>query len=103
MMSDSSKPALVGSHDGLGPLPEPEELDWNRHAEPVFGYTRQQMEAERQRCYALAVAAERERCAKLCLRPPGWLSDSQQALADEIRNAILGNAGRLHGPNVEVS
>ncbi len=46
-----------------------------------------------------AVAAERERCAALCLRPPGWLSDSHQALATEIRNAILGNAGRLQGPN----
>jgi hypothetical protein len=49
---------------------------------------------------AARVVAERERCAALCLRPPGWLSDSHQALASEIRNAILGNAGRLQGPNV---
>lgn len=41
---------------------------------------------------AEAVVAERERCAALCLRPAGWLSDSQQALATEIRTAILGNA-----------
>ena len=47
-------------------------------------------------------AAERDRCAALCLRPPGWLTPEQQAIATEIRNAILGNAGRLQGPNVRV-
>lgn len=35
-----------------------------------------------------AVMEERERCAALCLRPHGWLSDAQQALVDEIRAAI---------------
>ena len=35
---------------------------------------------------------ERARCAKLCLRPAGWLSDSQRVLADEIRSAILGTS-----------
>jgi hypothetical protein len=62
----------------------------------MYTYTADQM-----RAYAAKkMAAERERCAALCLRPPGWLSDSHQALASEIRNAILGNAGCLQGPNV---
>jgi hypothetical protein len=38
---------------------------------------------------------EQERCAALCLRPAGWLTPQQQAIATEIRAAILGNAGRL--------
>jgi hypothetical protein len=45
------------------------------------------------------VEAETKRCAALCLRPDGWLTPPQQAIATEIRNAILGNAGRLCGPN----
>jgi len=44
-----------------------------------------------------AARREIERCAALCLRPFGWLSVGQQNLAEEIRNAILGHAGRLVG------
>ena len=49
------------------------------------------------------VEAETKRCAALCLRPDGWLTPSQQAIATEIRNAILGHAGRLCGPNVRAN
>lgn len=39
-----------------------------------------------------AVAAERERCASKCRRPAGWLSDAQQQVVDEIRQAIESGA-----------
>ena len=37
----------------------------------------------------IAISNERIACADLCKRPAGWLSDSQQQIADEIRLAIL--------------
>lgn len=43
----------------LGPLPNP--LEW-----PDGQYTADDLLEERARCYALGVAAERERCTKLC-------------------------------------
>ena len=61
----------------LGPLPEPvahvhsdghlcQDKAFNNTGWPVYFMTPEQVEAERQRCYMLGVAAERERCAKLC-------------------------------------
>lgn len=45
----------------------PYEPEWTSSSE---GYTDDDM-----RAYALAhIVAERERCAALCLRPPGWLN-----------------------------
>ena len=44
--------------------------------------------------YEQKVAQERERCATLCLRPEGWLSDQQKQIAEEIRNAIIKGYGK---------
>ena len=89
--------------EGLGPLPAPVEVARRRALSGLVithAYTTAQMEAERQRCYALGVAAERERCAKLCddisdeyqrtegRRYPELKSDAQEgasACADAIR------------------
>lgn len=83
------KPPKVGLGDGLGPLPEP--AGWNDHGE-YFDYTADQM-----RAYAAQeVAAERERCAKICdgvanrvwrdTRSEHW-SDEVELLARTIRGA----------------
>lgn len=81
----------MSATDGLGPLPV--GAVYTRALGSVgaamYTYTADQVRTIR----AEAVAAERNRCAALCLRPPGWLTPEQQALANEIRNAILSNAG----------
>jgi len=66
--SHQSGPAVggPGCNDQLGPLPEPvyaavREGDLETACWLEDTYTAEQMEAERQRCYALGVAAERER------------------------------------------
>lgn len=39
-----------------------------------------------------AVAADRDRCANLCKRPPGWLTADQERLLKEVQAAIRGGA-----------
>lgn len=61
-----------GLSEGLGPLPEPDML---RGIDDDY-YSAEAMNAERQRCYALGMAAERERCAKL-------VEDTQKQYPDD--------------------
>lgn len=94
--TNAASPLGSASSDGLGPLPETDvwaigSLDMR---EDVEAYSAEAMEAERQRCYALGVAAgiaqERNRCRyPECVenedeRCPRWLT------------------GECEGPNVEV-
>ena len=61
-----------GLSEGLGPLPEPDML---RGADEDY-YSAEAMKAERQRCYALGMAAERERIVKL-------IEDTQKQYPDD--------------------
>ena len=61
-------------------------------AEPAQPADSESVRAAQDDAYVCGRNEERARCAKLCLRPAGWLSDSHQALADEIRSAILGTS-----------
>ena len=61
-MNQEPTPAKVRLTDGLGPLP-PSMGDYPEPQEDVW--REEDMRAERQRCYALGVAAERERWVKL--------------------------------------
>ncbi len=87
MNSDAGGKSALG--EGLGLLPEGDvttlsdyfDTDGSRQS---LAYSGDQVRA--------LLAAERERCAKKCLRPAGWLNDQQQILADEIRAAILSGA-----------
>jgi hypothetical protein len=119
-MTTEGTPAVLGFSEGLGPGAEACPTcgsDCNERDELIkaereierLNTQRRELQTERERLLdSLAragldgmrmVLQERERCAALCLRPPDWLTPEQQAIATEIRNAILGNAGRLQGPN----
>ena len=64
----NAKPEAVCSTAMLGPLPDEDVMwedgkdEWGYHNYSK-AYSSEAMEAERQRCYALGVAAERKRCA----------------------------------------
>lgn len=86
MSEQTQPPVAVASSKGLGPLPEPdmshEKARDDRDEET--SYSAEAMEAERQRCYALGLAAgiaqERNRCQyPRCVenedeRCPRWLT-----------------------------
>jgi hypothetical protein len=76
-MSNSDKPLAVPLSAGLGPLPAvpfcrvrdvlSTSMAMTLRQEPEGGlFTAAQMDAERQRCYALGMAEERERWVTAC-------------------------------------
>lgn len=82
------------SNNLLDPLPEP--LDW-----PDGEYTAQDMQAERDRCYALGVAAERERLMADAEKWGNALNEAAWAMDDAYRKytgqpvpALLFNHGK---------
>jgi hypothetical protein len=87
----------------LGPLPEPDmshrkALD---DCDEETSYSAEAMESERQRCYALGMAAERERCAKLCesLHPDANPNDCAWTIRTEWAADSDGpNAGTKRNP-----
>ena len=106
-MRQSDQPLGLALSDQLGPLPHPMEVARVQVREGLritHAYSTQQLRAERERCYALGVAAEQERWREveqyLVAAADGSMSrNNSEALASELLAQILGpNVGAKPKP-----
>ncbi len=111
-------PLGSASSEGLGPLPAAEVPEGSELSDDFSAYadwyTAEQMEAERQRCYELGAASERERWKAMrdriqadLDRPEGrWGMHGRTAVDDDYFGAmewVLERMDEVLGPNVRAN
>jgi len=87
-MSDKDQTNTAGGHacstDLLGPLPEPYHVHDAKHSDSFDCWMEEDMRAERQRCYELGLAVERERQQTVLGGYERIYNDAMRALRETV-------------------